>query len=164
MDKELAEIGNKLDSITNSLYGLNRIGELVDAAKEIGNIGLKDGQWSNSSNGNQGATLADIKQALDDINTSLGGVSSGSTSSAPYNQQLADIASAIESNTSQVKDLVQAVRTMAEVQLQQLTHQENTAAAHAVLPWSDEEPNLDYGWVEDLEQATGEKDLEDASL
>lgn len=166
MDKELTDIKNALDSITNNMYGLSRVGEIADAIKDIkesieniGQIGLKPGEWS----GNSGATLGDIKAAIEGI--SIDG-SSGGSSPSTFNPQLDKIESAIERNTSEVAQLVEAVRTIAEIHLQQLSLQENTAAAHAALPWSktNPKPNLDYGWVEDLEQATGEKDLEDATL
>ena len=61
----------------------------------------------------------------------------------------------------QLDSLVEAVRTIAEIQAQQLAVQEDVGLAHhTTLPWN--ETNYDGEWAEDLEQ--GELDLTERAM
>lgn len=160
MDKELQDIKNALDCITSNMYGLTQLGNAMEgiqkALEQIGQIGPRESDFYNT--GTLPATLGDIKQAIETIG--------GGSIVGGHSLQLDNVQQAIDRNTTMLEKLTEAVRTIAEINLQQLSLKEKQAAEFSALPWSKEnrEPNLDYGWVEDLEQPTGEKDLEDANF
>ena len=166
MDKELQEIKTALDSITNNMYGISQIGTTIEDIKEaiagIGQIGPKATDYYVPPTAP--ATLGDIKESIDALSAAIR--LNNTSSSVSGNVNTTSFENAVDRNTEAVEDLVEAVRTIAEIQLQHLTSKEEEMTGIAefnVLPWAkDNEPNLKFGWVEDLEQS--ETNIEDASF
>lgn len=168
MDKELQDIKNAMDCITNNMYSITQIGSAAEGIREelrkvnealekVGQIGTPHHEWTGTH-----ATLGDIKEAID----RLSGVSpSSGVGAVPDNTlELQNVRAAIDANTQAMERLVRATETIAEIQLQQLSLKEKAIAEFDTLPWSGEkEANLQYGWAEDLEQSE-EKNMEDSSF